>query len=494
MPETPAELETELSRKYRQPKSVEQFGTEVIPDHLRTVRWWDIFSIFLNFLVNPGTITISGLLISSGMSLAEATLTGVLSILIGFSTYLVAATVGTDHAIPGLVSMRSVFGIRGAVLASTLRAVSSVYWFAFQTVAAAAGITVVLERLFNRQVDTLWISVGCALLQLLVSVYGYQALMRLSRFAFAFKMIFSVVVVYLLMTFPEPGFAPHEALTFAGAEVDKTSLIIFWTVAWGTSWFSNFTDAADFCRYTRSRTEMWFGTIAAAIVGQIICSFIGGYAVAAVRGDAPDGALGVLVDSTRDVGWLLVLLLVYIVLDAWIINVQNLYTAGLALTSIWSRLGRFWGTLLVGLVGVGLSTNQDLINGFDGAMARLGDLFAPMAGVFVMHYVVASRWRVDVPALFDGPGSRYWYWRGVNWWAMAAVAVGVPINAIVSQQYGDIIVSAAASGVLYLVGLRVLGRHTDAIRAALVDLPVRHAGGGATEGADQREITPIGRV
>jgi cytosine/uracil/thiamine/allantoin permease len=470
---TPSELEAQLAQKYRQPKNVEQFGVEVIPAELRTVRWWDIFAIVLNFLVNPGTITISGLLISAGMSIWEAMLTGVLSILVGFSAYLVAATVGSDYGIPGLVSMRSVFGIRGAAVTSVLRAVSSIYWFAFQTVAAAMGIAVVLEALFHSKVDVLWISVGCAILQLVVSIYGYNALMKLSRFAFIFKLVFSVVIVYLLMTFPQGGFAPHEALSFAGTHVDKTSMIIFWMIAWGTSWFSNFTDAADFCRYTRRRSEMWIGTISAAIIGQLICSFIGGYAVAAVRGEAPDGPLGVIVESARGIGWLLVLVLIYIVLDAWIINVQNLYTAGLALTSMFNKLGRFWGTLLVGILGTALSTSQHLISGFDGAMGQLGNLFAPMAGVFIAHYVFASKWRIDVPALFGGNESRYWYWNGVNWLALASVAAGVPVNAMVPQQYANIIVSALASGVIYVVTLAILRRRTAVLAAAFDSLPGR---------------------
>src|SRR5919107_4577718 len=34
-----------LARKYRQPKGVEPFGVEPIPEHLKTVKWYDIFFI-----------------------------------------------------------------------------------------------------------------------------------------------------------------------------------------------------------------------------------------------------------------------------------------------------------------------------------------------------------------------------------------------------------------------------------------------------------------
>ncbi len=54
-------LEEQVRQRYRQPKGVEQFGIEPIPDRLKTVRWFDLFLIVVNFLINPGTILISGL-------------------------------------------------------------------------------------------------------------------------------------------------------------------------------------------------------------------------------------------------------------------------------------------------------------------------------------------------------------------------------------------------------------------------------------------------
>src|SRR5699024_7509105 len=104
----------------------------------------------LNFVVNPGTIVISGSLIAAGLSFYQSLLTGFFSIIMGFSIYLVAATVGVDYGIPGIVSMRSVFGIRGSWITSGLRVVSSIYWFAFQTISGALGLTAVLKVLFDK--------------------------------------------------------------------------------------------------------------------------------------------------------------------------------------------------------------------------------------------------------------------------------------------------------------------------------------------------------
>lgn len=460
MTEKSHSIEEELARKYRQPKGVEQFGVEQIPKEARTVHWWDVFSIVLNFVFNPGTIVIGGAFVAAGMTLWQAMIAGCLSIVIGFSTYLVAATVGVDHGIPGLVSMRTVFGINGAKVASVLRAVSSVFWFAFQTFAAAEGIKAVLDALLDIHANVVWVSLGCAVIQLSIAVFGYGTLKRLSRFAFVFKILFSVVIIYVLITYPASGFHPSEVFSFAGHNPGTWALISLWAVSNGTSWFSNFTDAADFCRYSTNRTGMWFGTFSAAIVGQVICTFIGGYAVAATAGKS-ENALTTIVQVQDGVVWLLALMLVYLVLDAWIINVQNLYTAGLAITNILSKVGRFWGTLVVGAFGVALATNQNLITGFTGYMNELGKLFAPMAGIFVVHYLVFARGRIEVPELFRRD-SRYWYWKGVNWVALAWMVIGYFIDSAVPQQYFNMLVSAAVSGGLYMMTMSIVRRWSRA--------------------------------
>ena len=94
-------LESQLAQHYRQPKGVEQYGIEAVPEQQRTVRWYDLFSIILNFLVNPGTILVGALAVVSGLSFWAAVVSLVLGISIAFGAYIIMATVGVDHGLPG---------------------------------------------------------------------------------------------------------------------------------------------------------------------------------------------------------------------------------------------------------------------------------------------------------------------------------------------------------------------------------------------------------
>ena len=99
-------VEEKLGRKYHQPKGVEQFGIEPIPEDLKTVKWYDLFVIVVNFLLNPGMILIGALAVTAGLSFWAGVTAVVLGIVIAFGAYLVMATIGVDYGLPGQVSTR----------------------------------------------------------------------------------------------------------------------------------------------------------------------------------------------------------------------------------------------------------------------------------------------------------------------------------------------------------------------------------------------------
>src|SRR5579859_574873 len=175
-------IESELQQRYHQPKGVEHFGIEAVPESRKTVKWYDLFSIILNFLVNPGTILRGGLGVAAGLSFQGSLLTECCGIVIAAAFYIVMATVGVDYGIPGQVATRGVYGLRGSKLVpSFLRSIASCYWFAFQTMIGATAIVAVLEKLTGTHYSLVLVSVIFGIVQALVAIVGYDSLKALSR-------------------------------------------------------------------------------------------------------------------------------------------------------------------------------------------------------------------------------------------------------------------------------------------------------------------------
>jgi nucleobase:cation symporter-1, NCS1 family len=370
-------IESELQHRYRQPKGVEQFGIEAIPQSRKTVKWYDLFSIIFNFLISPSTILRGGLGVAAGLSFQASVAAECSGIVVAGFFYVVMATVGVDYGIPGQVATRAIYGLRGSkVIPSFLRSIASCYWFAFQTVIGATAICAVLEKLTGTSFSLILVSVLFGIVQAIVAIVGYDSLKALSRVALPVKLAMFVYLFVLLANQADPNFAPGAVLSFPGKSGWNWVIFVAWFNAAAAGWLTMITDAADFCRYSRSRADMWIGTLSASAIGTMISGSLGAYAAAATLGKIANPFVIIAGISTS---WItLLLILVFIALDNWTINVLNLYTGGLSISNIFERLGRFWTTLIASVVGIALSAIPDVLNSYLTYATLLGNFFSPI--------------------------------------------------------------------------------------------------------------------
>jgi purine-cytosine permease-like protein len=281
-----AAIEQDLQKRYHQPAGVEQFGIEAIPESKKTVRWYDLFAIILNFLISPSTILRGGLGVAAGLSFQASVLAECSGIVVAAFFYVVMATVGVDYSIPGQVATRAVYGLRGSkMIPSFLRSIASCYWFAFQTVIGATAICAVLEKLTGSKPSLILVSVLFGIIQAFVAIVGYESLKQLSRVALPVKLLMFAYLFVLLTHQSDPNFAPSAVLAFTGKNGGWDWVIfVAWFNAAAAGWLTMITDSADFCRYSRSRMDMWVGTVSASAVGTMISGSLGAYAAAATLG------------------------------------------------------------------------------------------------------------------------------------------------------------------------------------------------------------------
>jgi nucleobase:cation symporter-1, NCS1 family len=416
------DIERSLQARYRQPAAVEQFGIEPIPEDRKTAGWFDLFSIMFNFLINPGTMLSGGLMVAAGMSFQAALAVGFFGTVIALVFYLIMATLGVDYGIPGQVATRAVYGLRGAkLIPSLLRVLVSIYWFAFQSLVAASAIVAVIEKLIGVTYPLVWVGVGFGFVQASVAVIGFGSLKVLARVALPIKVLALIYLFVLFANHGDPSFAPANVLAFHGAGGWTWVLLAGWLNVVISSWLTNIPDAADFARYTRSRTDMWIGTITAGALGALLATALGAYGAAATLGKVTNPFV---LAAQVETSWIaFVVVLVFLCVDDWTINVLNLYSAGLSLSNMVERLGRFWTTLIASIFGVALCGVPAMLDLFR-YVTLFGNIFAPVAGVLVFDYLFVRRMRIDVPSLYD-PNGRYRYVLGINPVAVAWTAIGL---------------------------------------------------------------------
>jgi nucleobase:cation symporter-1, NCS1 family len=450
------DIERRLRARYRQPAGVEQFGIEPVPEELKTVRWFDLFSIMFNFLINPGTMLAGGLMVAAGLSFQTALAAGFFGTIVALVFYLIMATLGVDYGIPGLVATRAVYGLRGAkVIPSLLRALVTIYWFSFQTLVGAMAIVAVLAKATGITYPLIWVSVIFGLIQACVAVIGFGSLKVLARVALPIKVI---VLGYLFILFAyhdDPNFDLTRVLSYPGAGGWSWVLFAGWLNVTIAGWLTNVTDAADFARYTRSRLDLWVGTLAAGALGALLSTALGAYGAAATLGKVTNPFVLTAQIETSWVAFLAVL--VFICVDDWTINVLNLYSGGLSLSNMFERVGRFWTTLIASMFGVALCGVPDVLNFFRD-VSLFGNVFSPVAGVLMFDYLFVRRMQIDVAALYD-PKGRYRYWMGFNPIAVAWTAIGFLIcTYVIPTARIPVLVTLLITGTGYLLTVWIIQR------------------------------------
>lgn len=455
-----------LEVHYHQPRHVEQFGVEPIPSHLKTVRWYDLFVIVVNFLINPATILTAGMAVVAGLSFWAAVVAQTVGCLIAFAAYIAMATIGVDYGLPGQVATRMTFGLVGSRwVPSLLRSIASTYWFAFQSIAGSIIIVNIWDRWRGGHHSLLAVSIVFGLGQVAVAVVGYETLKSLSRIAFPVKIVILGCMLGAMMRSSDPNFHLAPVIRYHGTVGWSWPVLVVWMNGITAAWLTMITDAADFCRYSRSRRDMWLGTLSAAILGTLVASFLGAYAAAATHGT--NGNIFTLVAGLGSGGWMLFAIVLLIVLENWTINVLNLYTGGLSLANMFPSLGRFWTTLGIGAAGVALSMQPTIVQGYMQYTTSLGNLFAPITGVLLADYLFIKRGRLQVAALFEKHGQ-YWYWHGINPVAMAWMIVGLLVYYWLPGIYLQSLSTVLITGFGYFLTMHLLlSRFTILSRASV---------------------------
>ena len=132
------------------------------------------------------------------------------------------------------------------------------------------------------------VSITFAVLQAVVAIIGYDSLKHLSRMALPFKIAILYIVLVLLATHDDPHFAPSQVFAYAGKPEAGWLLFVTWLNVIAAGSLTMVTDSADFCRYTRSRTDMWWGTLLGKVGGGCFAAVLGAYGAAATLGKTPN--------------------------------------------------------------------------------------------------------------------------------------------------------------------------------------------------------------
>jgi nucleobase:cation symporter-1, NCS1 family len=349
-------------------------------------------------------VIVIGALLVPALSLPKAMLAILVGAVAGNVLLGIAAAIGADARVPGMVVLRAPLGQRGSWLPTAFNVAQNVGWSTFELIIIATAAAAASERIFGWQGKWLW-TLLFGTLSWALGMLGPIGFVRryLRKFA-SWALLFAL------------GYLTYWAIS-------KSHLHAFWNRA-GTGGFPSFGQAvdlvigstvswtplaADYTRFAKNRRGAGFGAGFGYFVPTVWCIGLGCLIVLARGvGDAQQ-----LPAAVAAAGGIAFAALIAITIDESEKAFADIYSTAVSLQNYVPRVSQRLLITLVSVVATALALVLNFGAAYQNFLYLLGSVFMPLFGVLVADWLLAGR-RYTEERIFAGPG---WKPAGLIAWA-----------------------------------------------------------------------------
>ncbi|KAL4196692.1 hypothetical protein AMTRI_Chr04g184490 [Amborella trichopoda] len=413
------------------------------PDQ-RTFSALDFGSLWVGLVVGVPTYYLAGSLVELGMVWWQGIATVVLANVILIVPLILTGHAGTCYGISFPVLARAAFGIRGAHLPTLLRALVGCGWFGIETWIGGQTVFLLLPLSFRQSpyAQTLpWL--GTSLLEFACFLTFWAAQMGiiwkemegirdLEKYS-APILVFLTGALLCWAYFTAGGFGTMLS-TPSSLTTSQFWALFFPSLTANISfWATLAINIPDFTRYAKSQADQVLGQVAIPVfmgaftfVGLAVTS-----STQVIFGHVISSPIELLARISGNFAPALILSIVGISLATLTTNIAaNVVAPANALVNLSPSIFTFQrGALLTALLGILaqpwrlLASSESFIYTW---LIGYSALLGPIGGIVLVDYYLLRHTNLDLRALYsDDPIGPYWYGRGYNWAAVAALVMGI---------------------------------------------------------------------
>lgn len=420
--------------------SVEINGINTISEAERKGKPRDLFWPWAAANVSVFGIAYGSYLLGFGVSFWQATIIGLVGIVLSFFFVGVIALAGKRGSAPTLVLSRSIFGVNGGRVPSILSWILTVGWeTVLVSLATLATATVFTALGWNGGPVTQVVAlIVVAALVIAAGVMGFDLILKLQFWITIVTVVLTIGYIVITIAQGHIDLAAVAALP-AGDVPAVIGGFVFMMTGFGLGWVNA---AADYSRYLPRNASSkgvvgWttFGASVAPVILLIFGLLLAGSSadLRAALGADPIGALSTLLPI-----WFLLPFALVAILGLVGGAVLDIYSSGLSLLTAGIKVPR---PVAAGIDGVIMVLGaiyvvfiaQDFFYPFQGFLITLGVPIAAWAGIFLADTIIRKKGYAE-KELYDAKG-RYGSWR---WLPIALLVVGSVVGwGFVTNTYAE---------------------------------------------------------
>src|SRR5438552_3792287 len=370
------------------------WGIEPVPERLRVLSFFDSLLLWGILSVSLLVIVIGALLVPA-LSLRDALLAILVGAIAGNVLLALAAMIGADGRVPGMVLLRAPLGRRGSYAPPVLNVAQNVGWSTFELIIIATAAAALSRHLFGFSGRWLW-TIAFGVLSWGLGMLGPIGFVRryLRKFA-SWALLFSMAYLtywalsksHLHAFWGRPGAGGFPSF---GQAVD---LVIGSVVSWTPL-------AADYTRFSRSRRSAAWGAGVGYFVPTVWCVGLGILIVLA-RGVSDAQSLPAAVAAAGGVAFVA---LAAITIDESEKAFADLYSTAVSIQNLVPRVSQRLLITLVSAIATVLALVLNLGN-YQNFLYLLGSFFVPLFGVLLADWLLAGA-HYTSGNVFEAPAFR----------------------------------------------------------------------------------------
>ncbi|MCZ0964358.1 NCS1 family transporter [Paracoccus benzoatiresistens] len=416
----------DLARGHITEAGHKKVGEETLaPQRHRIMDPWSYLFAWLGGCVSIGTFTVG-----SGLAGTLNLLQVFLAIAIGCTVIGVALAIngaaGHKYGIPFMVQARSSFGFAGTRLPALVRSVPAIVWFGFQSWIGAGALNLVSVTLFGFDNIVFWF-IAFQFLQIGLSVLGFSGIKWLENIGSIF-----IIGALIYMFFSVIGKYGDQISTNL-LQAEGTWGTPFWgaTMLFLGVYSTMMLNVSDYSRELKESVSPLRQVViyANSILPATLFMGLIGLMVSSATGEVdPIKVFSSAVDNKI----LLIITLLFIVFAQVTTNVlNNVIPPAYALMDIF-KLNFKTSAVLVGLLAFATFpwelVKDESAAGLNLFIQTYSAFLGPIFAVLVVDYYVLRKRQLNLDLLYDEEGP----YKGVNWAAIIATAVGIVFALIFS--------------------------------------------------------------
>ena len=386
-------------------------GIEPIPKEERNLGGWDFFLLWAGAAVSLAEIWAGSLIVPLGLGLGLWAI--LFGHLIGNTPFALGGLIGSRWGIPTMVSVRPSFGIRGSYFAAGLNVIQLIGWTAVMLIVCGQAADAI-SKFYGFSNVSLWIILS-GVITTLWAVVGHRFWKWLQRISVFVLLVLCIVMTYIV--FQEYGW-------FTLSQIPRKKDFPFMVgmdlvIAMPISWLPL---VSDYSRFATDSERSFWGTWIGYFVVSSWMYLIGLMASLATQSSDPSG---VVMHLMLKFGWAIPALII-VLFSTFTTTFLDIYSTAISGLNIFPKIGERTGIGIGGMLGIVVAIIVPSLLNYEHFLLFIGAMFCPLFGIVLVDYFFLRRRVIDLEDLYKR-GGKYWFWKGVNPYAIIAWSIGFAV-------------------------------------------------------------------